>query len=151
MNGAQLVERANAIRAKAKLLESVKGSGLHDDDRNPARSDLYLAPQRNGLPRQSEHVVFFSDFPGEEVIFAGEDAKRAAAALAAWRAKTEKIDPMQLTGSERKLLVRILPRLVLAPGEGGIPLLRVRLDTWNDVLMALYAEGVGLSGAVLEE
>ncbi len=151
MNGAGLVGRANAIRARAKVLEGVKGSGFHDDDRNPARTDLYLAPQRNGLPRCSEHVVFFSDSAGEEVLFAGADADRAGTALAEWERKARKLDPLALTGTERKLLTRILPRLKREIAADSVPVLRVRLDTWNDVLHALYAEGLGLSGAPLEE
>lgn len=151
MNGAELVRRANAIRERAKLLESVKGSGFHDEDRNPARTDLYLAPQKNGLPRCSEHVVFFSDFAGEEVLFAGTDADRAGKALAEWERKARKLDPLSLTGTERKLLTRILPRLRAVLADDSVPVLCVRLDTWNDVLHALYAEGLGLSGAPLEE
>lgn len=148
---AELVRRADAIREQAKLLESVPGSGLHDSDRNPARSDLFLAPQKNGLPRKSEHLVFFTDSPGEEIVFAGTDAERAAAALRAWAKKIAKLDPVSLTGTERKLLTRIVPRLATTTAGDGVPLLRVRLDQWNDVLFALYAEGAGLSGAPLEE
>jgi hypothetical protein len=144
---ADLERRANALRAKAALLESVPGSGLHDSDRNPARPDLYLAPQRNGLPRASEAVVYFTDYPGEEVLFAPGDAARALDALRAWEAAAKKLDPMGLTGTERKLLTRILPRL--AAGADG--LLRVRLDQWNDVIHALHERGVGLAGLPLEE
>lgn len=147
MSVADLIRRADAIRAKARLLESIPGSGLHDNDRNPARPDLFLAPQRNGLPKQSEHLVFFADYLGEEFVFAGRDADLCAAVLADWRAKAAKLDPLTLTGTERKLLARILPRL--APLPDGT--LRVRTDWWNDVLFALYAEGAGVSGAPIEE
>ena len=146
----ELIARANAVRTQARMLEGVRGSGYHDEDRNSARPDLFLAPQRNGLPRASEHVVFFTDFSGEEVVFVGPDATRAMAALRAWEAKAKKRDSLNLTGSERKLLSRILPKLVLDTSADPA-MLYVRLDSWNDVLFALYAEGVGLSGLPLEE
>lgn len=147
---ADLIARANAVRTQARVLEGVPGSGYHDNDRNPARPDLFLAPQRNGLPRASDHVVFFTDFPSEEVVFAGPDATRALAALRAWEAKAKKRDPLTLTGTDRKLLARILPKLALDESADPV-MLYVRLDAWNDVLAAIYAESVGLSGLPLEE
>jgi len=154
---AKLVERADAVRTKAKVLESVKGSGYHDDDRNVVRPDLFAAPQRNGLPRLSEHVVYFTDRFDEWVLFAGSDAERVAAALNAWAKRAEKLDPATLTGTERKLVTRIVPSLFGGATAGGlanddgVPVLRVRRDYWNDVLHALYAEGLGVSGLPLEE
>jgi len=150
MDAKQLITRADALRAKYKLLESVPGSGYHDNDRNLARPDLFLAPQKNGLSRASERVVFFADYPGEEVLFVGEDARRALAAIQSWEKKARKIDQLSLTGTERKLLTRIVPRLAIEPLDNH-ELLCVRLDQWNDVLHALYAEGLGLSGLPLEE
>lgn len=146
-NVADLISRANAIRERARTLEAVPGSGLHDTDRNPTRPEMFAAPQKNGLPRQSEHLVFFLDLAGEEMLFAGPDADRALTALKAWEVRTKRQDPLTLTGTERKLLARVLPRL--APAADGT--LRVRADSWNDVLHALYAEGLGVSGAPLDE
>lgn len=142
-----LIRRADAVRARNKLLESVPGSGYHDDDRDHVHAHRHAAPQRNGLPRISDHIVPFYDHQGEDVVFAGEDATRALQALHSWRKKYAKLDPSGLTGTERKLLLRIIPRAVISPTG----MLAFRLDIWNDVLYALQAEGVGLSGLPLEE
>lgn len=141
-----LAARADALRAKYKTLESVRGSGHHDDDRNPTQPHLFLAPQRNGLPRASEHVVGFFDYADETVTFPPADAGRVLAVLAAWVKKAAKADLASLPGTERKLVLTITPRL--AAGADGR--LVVRLSVWNDVLYALQAEGMGVSGAPIE-
>lgn len=141
----ELIARAEAVRARYRVLESCPGSGYHDDDRNVARPERFQAPQRNGLPRASDHLVAFFDHAGEEVLFAGPDATRAWDALQAWFWKARQQDPLNLSGTERKLLGRIVPRLQLHDG-----LLAVRLDQWNDVLAALHSEGMGISGQHLE-
>ena len=141
--GGDLFRRAEAIRDRSRLLESVRGSGYHDEDRDWRGQPI--APQRNGLPRISQHLVsFFGEY---DVVFAAADARQALAALQSWNAANAPKDPYQpgLSGTHRRLL-RLIPRLSLRDD-----LLRLRLDEWNDYLFALYEMGVGLSGAPLEE
>ncbi len=148
---ADLVKRANAVRAEFKKLESVAGSGYHDNDRNPARNDLFLAPQKNGLPRASESLVAFFDHDDMETVeFVGPDAQKADAALKNWLQKNSKGDPSNRPGTERKLILRTLPRLKLEQVDGQ-PRLSIWLTDWNDVLYALQAEGVAVAGLPLEE
>ncbi len=157
---AALQKRADTIRAHFKMLEGVKGSGHHDDDRNPANPNLFAAPQKNGLPRASDHLVpFFDHYDLEQVTFAGTDATRALAALQAHHAKIEaKLkaaekqgqDPWSaIVGTERKLR-HLVPKLSLETVGGG-SVLKLWLCDWNDYIAALYAEGLGLSGANLVE
>jgi hypothetical protein len=80
----QLAERADAIRARFKELEGKPGSGYHDGDRHYVRIDLvehpanrFVAPQKNGLPPASKHLVAFFDHDEETVTFVGDDAKKA--------------------------------------------------------------------------
>lgn len=148
---AALKKRADDLRASYKQLEAVRGSGYHDDDKNPANPTLHLAPQRNGLPRMSEHVVAFFDHDGDETVeFVGDDAKRAHDALQQWLARNKKGDPTNKPGTERKLIQRLIPRLSVETVD-GLPRLSVWLCDWNDVLFALQAEGVGVAGLPFEE
>lgn len=144
----ELLKRADEIRAKNKVLEGVKGSGFHDDDRNVARPEMFAAPQRNGLPRIGDHLVPFFDYDNmEQVIFVGPDAEKAMAALKTWYDRP-KGDVVSLPGTDRKLMLKVIPRLKLETVD-GLPRLTIWLCDWNDVLQALYAEGIGLSGAPL--
>lgn len=133
-----LVKRADAIRARNKLMETIPGSGMHDKDAG--------SPQNSGLSRGGEHVVPFFDYDdGECVHFAGQDAMKVMDALGAWLAKP-KGDISSLPGTDRKLVLRIIPRL----GKDSLDnpyWMCVPLNVWNDVLYALHAEGVGLTGA----
>lgn len=145
---AKLLKRANDHRAHFKNLEGVKGSGFHDDDRNPARNDLFLAPQKNGEVRMSERLVHFTDHEEEDQCFVGPDAEKAFAALQAWRKKCDGSNP-NLPGTDRKLFHKIIPKLAIENVD-GVPRLCVWLCDWNDVVHALHAEGVGLLGLPLE-
>lgn len=152
---AELAARAEALRAQYKNYESVPGSAYHDDTRNPSRPDLYLAPHRNKdargnyLPRVSDHLVAFYDHDDrEEVHFAGPDATRALDALQAYHAALAKRSAAPATGTDLRLLLRIVPRLKLEDVQ-GTPRLTVRLGDWNDVLHALGVQGLGVSGAPL--
>lgn len=145
---AELVKRADAIRQQAKGLEAVKGSGLHDDDRDPVNPGRFAAPQKNGFPRQSEHVVAFFDHGSrEEVHFAGPDAEKVMETLTAWRGKPRG-EPSLLPGTERKLYFRIIPSLAIVIGsKDQTPRVTIPLRDWNDVLFALQDSGLGVSGA----
>jgi hypothetical protein len=154
---AELAKRADELRAKYKVLEGIPGTGHHDNDRNPARADLFAAPQKapdpnrpgHTLPRASEHLVPFYDHDGEEAVhFVGADAEAAHKALSGWAARYKGKDPSGLPGTERKLILRIVPRLAVGAAD-GLPRLTVRLADWNDVVYALYQMGVGLSGQPL--
>lgn len=151
-----LVARSEAVRARNKLLESVAGSGFHDNDRDWRGRPV--APHRNGLPRISDHLVpFYGEY---DVVFAGKDAGRALAALRAYQGKLaeayrQAVDSQDFgivqnfTGTDYKLM-RIVPKMAVVESD-GVPTLTVRLLEWNDILHALYAEGIGLSGAPLED
>lgn len=52
------------------------------------------------------------------------------------------------TGTDRKLLT-IIPKISVREVD-GVPRLTLWKDEWNDFLHALYAQGIGLSGAPLE-
>jgi hypothetical protein len=145
----ELHKRAEAIRAHYKEKESHPGTGYHDDDRNLANPQLFAAPQKNGLPRASEHVVAFFDYPAETVHFVGPDAERVAAAMSVWKNKCDGAN-VNLPGTNRKLFHAIIPALKVEPVEGQ-PRLTVRLANWNDVIYALQSEGVGITGAHLTD
>jgi hypothetical protein len=151
-----LAERAEAIKARNRLLESVPGSGYHPTDTD-FRGQL-RAPQCRHLPNGqepgshpvppiSEHIVPFYDFDNHAVYFAGECAERAYAALQSYYEKWRTIDMAQFmmyTGTRRKLLA-LIPKFKVRDG-----LLAVHLTDWNDILSALYDEGIGLSGDMIE-
>jgi hypothetical protein len=142
-----LLKRAEAIKARNKVLESVPGSGYHDNDKD--HLGRFCAPQRNGLPRISEHIVPF--YGERDVHFVGPDAERAITALQTWydaRKTTDAAVFSSYTGTDRKLLV-IIPKVAVREVD-GLPRLTFWKDEWNDFLHALYSQGIGLSGAPLE-
>ncbi len=143
----ELLRRANAIRARNKVLESVPGSGYHDNDKD--HLGRFCAPQRRGLPLTSDHLVpFYSE---REVHFVGPDAERAMAALQTWYDAHKTTDAAvfsSYTGTDRKLLTVILKMAVRE--FDGLPRLILWKDEWNDFLHALLSQGIGLSGAPLE-
>ena len=53
------------------------------------------------------------------------------------------------TGTERKLLT-VIPKMAISAVD-GIPRLILWKDVWNDLLHAIYSQGIGLSGAPLED
>lgn len=143
----ELLDRADAIRARNKVLESVPGSGYHENDKD--HLGRYCAPHRRGLPRISDHVVAFY---GERTVeFVGPDAERTYAAIRAWHDEHKTIDAAifaSYTGTDRTLLAAI-PKLAVRQVD-GVPHLVLWKDLWNDFLHALYSQGIGLSGAPLE-
>jgi hypothetical protein len=152
----QLAERADAIRARFKELEAKPGSGYHDADRHYVRIDLvehpanrFVAPQKNGLPPASKHLVAFFDHQEETVTFAGDDAGKALAAIGAWSARFEGVNPHDLPGTQRKLLTKIIPRLKVTEADGSRALV-IRMGDWNDVHFALEAEMVGIQGSSVD-
>jgi len=153
MQAEQLVARSDKIKARNAILESVPGSGYHDEDRD--FRGQWCSPQRRHLPggqdygaqplpRISEHAVPF--YAERRIVFAGDCAERVLAALLAWHAAHRTTDIgrlMAYTGTQRKLLT-IFPTLAI---EDGV--LVIWRDIWNDVLYALDAQGIGLTGAPL--
>lgn len=158
MNTQDLLARAAKIKERNKLLESVPGSGYHDNDRD--FRGRYMAPHKQHLPggmnegypplpRIGDHLVAF--YGRRDVLFVGEDAERALAAIRGYaRQYLERVeaDPQYiaaLTGTQRKLCYDILPRLAIVDG-----VLEVWLTDWNDVLHAFDDQVIGTSGAPLK-
>lgn len=146
MMSEELSKRADALRARFKVLEGVPGSGYHDGDRNQARNDLYLAPQKNGLSKASEHLVCFTDQDEEMVYFAGSDADKAWELVTAWYNAVKSTDLSNAPGTVRKLALRTVPRLSVKDG-----ILAVKLCDWNDVHWILEEAKVGLHGQPFRE
>lgn len=143
----ELLQRADAIRARNKVLESVPGSGYHENDKD--HLGRLCAPHRRGLQRISDHVVPF--YGERDIHFVGSDAGRVLAALQAWydgHKTTDAATFSSYTGTDRKLLT-IIPKLA-AREVGGLPRLTLWKDEWNDFLHALHSQGIGLSGAPME-
>lgn len=76
-----------------------------------------------------------------DVVFLGDDATKAAANLAERAAHLKSQDPESLTGSER-VIARKLPNELKLEDVGGIPMLRVWHERYNDFLEALTAHGL---------
>lgn len=136
-----LIKRADELRSRFKVLESVKNSGYHDEDRDHVRTDRHIAPQKNGFPPASQHLVMFTDYIEENVHFAGRDAEKVMACLKEWESENKGLDFFSATGTDKKLIIRIIPRLKVVDG-----VLTIRLSEWNDVLSVLVAKKVGLQG-----
>jgi hypothetical protein len=111
----ELFARAEAIRARSKTLESVPGSGYHDDDEDH-KGRLFTSQNRpdesrpgKKLPRASEHPVPFYGERTVEVV--DPDAEKARAALDAYYEgkKTGDAALFSYTGTERNLLT-LIPR-----------------------------------------
>ena len=111
-----LSERAEAIRARNRILESVPGSGFHDNDRD-AHNRL-AAPHRRHevggmaegsapLPRISEHLVAFMG--RRTATFAGADAERALEGLRGYVRGLDGMRHRDLTGTQQKLLDEVPP------------------------------------------
>lgn len=141
-----LVTRADAVRARFKVLESVPGSGWHDNDRDHGRTSQLVAPQHNGFPRASEFLVCFTDPDEEQVHFAGADAEKAIAVFQHWLTANKRLDLTNCTGQERKLFLKLIPKLKIVNG-----LLSIWLSDWNDLHYVLEEARVGLHGLPFEE
>ncbi len=145
----ELLQRANDLKARNKKLEETPRSGFHDgdvDEANPhvdPRLRRKLAPQHNGLPPISEHVVPIYDV--RDVHFVGDDAKRVYDAIKAHAVKLSNRSAATLDGTQRKLLYELADKMKLTDVD-DVSRLTLWLQDWNDYLVALYAEGVGLSG-----
>lgn len=143
-----LDERAESVRARNRVLESVPGSGFHDNDRD-VHGKLAAPHMRHmpggmndgslPLPRISEHVVAFMD--ERDIHFSGPDASRVLDALTAFRAKLATRRIVDLEGTEAKMM-DVIPRLAIKDG-----VLSVWREDWNDILFSLDAQQVGVSCA----
>jgi hypothetical protein len=147
------LDRRDKLIARHKVLESVKGSGYHDDDKfegklcAPQSIHLPGGPKvgQPPLPRISDHVVAF--YADRTVAFVGADVVKVQDAFKSWLDRHAPTNPAQiadLTGTDKKLLVEI-PKVAATENEGVATLVLWR-DVFNDFVTALYAEGVGLSG-----
>lgn len=147
-----LQERADAVRARNKILESVPGSGFHDNDRD--WSNRLAAPHRRhqvggmtegkpALPRISEHVVCFNS--RYQITFAGTDAVEVLEAFQLFRTKTMAHKKYSLmTGTELKMVEEIAEMQIDADGN-----LTLDRATWNDYLYVWDEMGIGISCAPL--
>ena len=156
---AELVKRADALRADFASKESQKGSGYHDDDaRTRGETVRFIAPQKQPNdynpdklhPKMSTAVVHFTDHTDDEVqVFAGGDAEKVFSAARSWAADTQGRPFQSLTGTERTLLFRIVPRLKI-DASGSVPVLRVRMSDWNDVVFLLRYQNIAIAGLPLK-
>ena len=143
-------KRADEVKARNRLLETVPGSGYHDADKD-AHGKLCAPHMRHlpggcsegqrPLPRISDHAVAFHD--KRDVRFFGADAIKARDALYGYYQELKNLPPhllLTLTGTDRKLLVEI-------PGSMDFQddVLTLPLDTWNDFLHVFDTHGVGVS------
>jgi hypothetical protein len=144
---AEMQARVTALRERALILESVPGSGYHDDDHDFIHPGKFRCPQKNGWPRFSDNLVSF--FGEDAIVFIGDHAHSAFAALVAWHADNRNREPWDLAtnGTELKM-VRYIPKLAIAY-DSSVPVLSLRRDRWNDYLYVLHKMKVGLTGTPL--
>ena len=142
----EMLRQADEIRARFAVMESVPGSGYHDNDRNPTKNDIKIAPQANGYNKASLNLV---PFVGEyEVVFVGEDADKALEILRKWVAT--RLDPETgLTQKEAKMRAAINKLHVRDVVE--VPRLILRKPLWNDYMWILDTMGQGLSSLPFTE
>ena len=147
-----LAERAEQLRMRNRILESVPGSGYHDNDRDahnrlaaPHMQHLPggMAEGQRPLPRISARLVVFDS--RRQFTLVGDDAVKALKALHTYHARIAAIRIADLKGTEIKLLEEI-PQLAIQ--DDRLVLWR---DTWNDYLHAFDEEGVGVSCLPMEE
>ena len=147
-----LAERAEQLRVRNRILESVPGSGYHDNDRDahnrlaaPHMQHLPggMAEGQRPLPRISARLVAFDD--RRHFTLVGDDAVKAIAALHAYHARIATIRIADLKGTEIKLLEEI-PQLAIEDDQ-----LVLWRDTWNDYLHAFDEQGVGITCLPLAE
>jgi hypothetical protein len=131
-----LLKRRQAVLDRLLVLESVPGSGCHDNDP--------LGPVKKGEPRHSDRPVLVHD--EHESYFAGEDAARCAAVLAAYH---EREYPL-LTRETEPQLYRAVKAAGAVERFEGSDVLRVPRLLVNDVIYALRAEGVPVTGTGLK-
>lgn len=147
---ARFIDRANEVRSRNKILESVPGSGFHDNDRD-AHNRL-CSPQSRHLPggcaegqpplhRISLNVVAFVDERGRKIRFFGDDAIRVKEAIDDYMAALASRSPMTYTGTERKLSAEAI-HVVVNPQTGE---LEIWMDTWNDFLHVFDSRFLGVS------
>lgn len=154
-----LLEKANAKLHENKLKRNTIGSGYHDDD---LFCDKPCAPQHvpdshdptetaghkrlgRRLPAIDQCIV---PFHGKRTVkFVGPCAEKALAALQSFATKYTPKSPIgwaDMVPSTRKAVCEIGELKVIQ--SDGVPMLSIWRDTWNDILSALYYEGVGLTG-----
>lgn len=144
---AEMQTRVAQLRERAIVLESVPGSGYHDDDHDFVRPDKFRCPQKNGWPRFSDNLVTF--YGEDAIVLIGDHAHKALAALQSWHADNASREPWDLAtnGTELKM-VRYIPKLAIVQ-DSGISTLTLRRDRWNDYLYVLQKMKVGLTGTPL--
>lgn len=152
----RFIDRANQVRARNKVLESVPGSGFHDNDRD-AHNRL-CAPHTRHLPggcaegqqpigRISNNIVAFIDDRGRKMRFFGEDARIVKNLVEEYIAKLADRSPLTYTGTERKLADEAF-HIIVNPETGE---LEIWMDTWNDFLHIFDTSGVGVSSLPIKE
>ncbi len=141
----EMLTRAKAVKERNKLLETVPGSGYHDEDKDhkgrprcPQKKPNPLGQPGQCFCRVSDNCIPFWD--ARHVHFVGADAEKVLSALGAWLTRNKTRDLNEMTGTERALL-RIIPPLAVANVD-SVPRLSIWKDEWNDVLHALTCESV---------
>lgn len=142
-----LLRRCEAHKAQNKETENTKGTGFHNQDTDPTNRSRLLAPQHNGLPALSEHLIFYHC--DEDIRFVGPDATAAMGALQKWFNFNKDRKPFEMTGTEQKLVYSYIPKLRLQDVD-GVATLVINRGWWNDILHVLYLERLGVCGAPLE-
>lgn len=133
---------ADGIRSKYAILEDIPGSGFHDNDRNHVNQTLFTAPQKNGLCRASENLVYFTDRDEEVVYFFGSDAERAYELILKWTDSFKRVNMANAPGTARNLYLRLIPKVSVKDG-----VLAIWLCDWNDFHWLLVDEmRVGMTG-----
>jgi len=140
-----LLKRADETRTRNRVLETIPGSGHHDNDRDWRGTPN--SPQARGLPRVSEHIIVF--ISPDEYVFVGIDAERADEALQKYHANLTAVITsadvlIDLPGTDRKLF-KVLPKR-RASKAGETSLLVIPATLWNDILVALYEMKIGVTG-----
>ena len=142
MNTEKLWSRAKTLIDRNTIVESVPGSGFHDNDvimGKPSAPQKRIDPNdktgRRYLPRISEHCVAF--YGERQVVFVGEHAVRVHEALKQYREnyKTAEAETFaSYTGTQRKLLVEIPKLKVETTGDDGFYLVLWRtrgMTSWK--------------------
>lgn len=142
------LKRIDEVRQRARILESVPGSGFHDNDRNSITGE-YCSPQRKGKCRLSENPVAFHD--ERDVHFIGEDAERVAKAIEEYAKKIAALPMDSLEGSQRQILARVKARRLRIHEVDGAPRLTLWMQEWNDWLYAIEECGIGITGLPANE
>ena len=144
---------ADQIRDEARNKEKYRGTGFHDDDRNPTKPDIFIAQQRKLIEnstdkyfcKASENVVAFT---GEfDVVFVGEDAEKVLQCCRKWSDSLKDYREEDITEKQRKFR-RYISKMEVTSKDSQVRL-TLRKALWNDYAHILYSQGQGIFGQPL--